>query len=229
VNYRAAIIESPTTSPDHRSRDAKEGMSPDLRGEHMRAAVLCAIAISVLIGCSPNRERGSVAPDYTIYSVVINGLLLANSESGDKQSGYVYIKGTTTIDPHLIVDRVVYTNEDIWAIALRNIDKNLPGISKETLDDFKAANEKPSQLEKRLELKVAYRFMQDHDNWDVVSNPSSFGRITVSKIGYNHLGNEALVYVDILKMDKDGWGCVVLLCKQGNNWIVKQKRELWRA
>jgi hypothetical protein len=185
----------------------------------MRVAATWAMAILLFTGCtSPGMECDLNTTDYAIYSTVINKQLLPSLNFRDKQSGYVFVRGITTANPSIGV---------LSEGKYEAVGKVLPGISRETYDDFMAANKIPLQLEKRLELQVAYRFAQDHDVWDPTYNSSSYGLITLSKIGFNHLGNEAMVYVCISALSKSGRGSILLLRKHGSNWIVQQVHEVW--
>lgn len=96
-------------------------------------------------------------------------------------------------------------------------------ISQETIDDFVAKNAKSYQLTKSFNLKLEYVLIPKEES--DLSN--LVGSIALSRVGFDSSGKQALVYIQDYCGPLCGSGRYILLVKNGQRWIVKEKFTSW--
>lgn len=134
--------------------------------------------------------------------------------------------------------------------ATPHINRDLPKLSSETLNDYLAQNEKSQQLSNSFKLRTAAVLLGDRElpellrpskfeiNLSPIPNrkvkwgefyvryPLSPGLISLSEVGFNSELNQALVYEETQGNDNGTWGRYLLLTKRAGQWEVEDLRCL---
>lgn len=115
----------------------------------------------------------------------------------------------------------------------------LAPISHETISSYRTLSARVSILDVPLETSVPWRtvsqaaldttFSQCPRGWDILSErfPGCHGYITLSNVGRNPAGDEALVYTEDHCGVMCGEGTFVYLRKSEEGWRVEKKLTLW--
>jgi hypothetical protein len=113
----------------------------------------------------------------------------------------------------------------------------LPIVSPELLIDFRNKSEYPAKVGRPFAIKIKQTVWGPvGDSWEVVAGEklpeAPFGPdylITVSRVGFDPNGNEALVYVGAISWtdSKLSFGEYIYLLKDGNGWAVKRRVRPW--
>jgi hypothetical protein len=124
----------------------------------------------------------------------------------------------------------------------RQVDDNLPGLAKDTLNSFMEANQFEYPLENRFQLiNHVVLFSQSDRNaifgqnlengWQAFYQkyPDAQGLLSFSRVGFNRARTQALVYYGNGKGPVDGAGYFVLLAYEGNSWVIKSNLMLFIA
>jgi hypothetical protein len=162
--------------------------------------------------------------EYAVYDAMIANIFLP--------SGYESI---------VIVDQTVagISSGPASQQDLDNLRQNMaPDLQAETLADFVAKNERSYRIENHFSLDVPVvlisnqavdEFFAAQDGWErfYEQYPNSQGMMTVSRVGFNPSGQQALVYVGNQADLLAGEGNYVLLSKEGDQWKVTKTFQAW--
>lgn len=118
------------------------------------------------------------------------------------------------------------------------IQKNLPEVEAATLQNFIQANQQQYLLGRQFNLGVKYvliskeemkSIFEDDKGWSVFYQryPDSQGTMTLSRVGFNDKGTQAVVYVGNQADWLAGTGNVYLLEKINGQWTVKNHTMVW--
>jgi len=182
----------------------------------MTAVISALLAAQVVPARSQRADVRSNIPakEYAIYSVVIGNMYKVSSDSQSE------------VNPLLIDDRTV--KNYFAAMAGKDEGKILKQefssvISQETIDDYVAKNAKSYQLTKSFNLKLEYVLIPKEES--DLSN--LVGSISLSRVGFDSSGKQALVYIRDYCGPLCGGGNYMLLVKNRHGWIVKKRVNSW--
>ncbi|MGH9871482.1 MAG: hypothetical protein ACRD9S_03325 [Pyrinomonadaceae bacterium] len=121
---------------------------------------------------------------------------------------------------------------------LRRIQKSIPALSQDALNDFKAKNDHPYDLDKLFDLKVKYEFISrseinqffmgdDSRAWKsfYAKYPNSTGIIGVARVGFNDNMSQAFAYLEKGRSDSNVETFFVFLAKENGVWSIKKKSK----
>ena len=121
------------------------------------------------------------------------------------------------------------------------LSEKLKLYSDDLFKNYLTANQKRYRLERKLNVKIEYRFYTDKDQealhqgndlrkfWTefYLRFPGSSGIVTFSRVGYSPDGNTAMVYVGNSCGGLCGTGYDIILVKENGNWKIKEGVMLW--
>lgn len=118
------------------------------------------------------------------------------------------------------------------------VKSSMKGISNETIGNFLDRNKKSSQLAPGMQLGVDYVLMSQNElhaitsqsNWGEVLNekyPNSHGYLIFSRVGFNNMLDQALIYVGQMRGPLNGNGDYYLMEKQNGQWVIKDQIMVW--
>lgn len=174
------------------------------------------LSISILILCfycsgddspiSTGRGYGDNV-HYQIYSSVINDMF--NSELSHE----ITLCDSTVYWKHF--DNFNYISE------------NIPGLLEETYNNYLQVNQESVQLLNIPDLNIQCNLISPNNisRWKEIY-PNTNVLVHVSRIGYNTVGNQALLYINEYSAPLAGAGYLVYLEKD-SDWNVKQILMLW--
>jgi hypothetical protein len=191
---------------------------------------------NLLLGCTgsntPDLEPAEISPtpspnpQYLVYRALIEAQFL--SEAGIQR---IVIQDHTGVGPT--------AGGDLEAQAVY-IQKSFgQALDPQTLEDFRQANEASQPLADQFGLNVPVilidqttqqgLFESDADGWQqfYTDYPGAQGIMTLSGVGFNTAGNQALVYVGNQADFLAGRGSYVLLVKQGDEWVIQDSLTAW--
>ena len=117
--------------------------------------------------------------------------------------------------------------------------RNLPGLAKATVENFKTRNAQSYNLSVDMQLGVQYVlltqkqrneiFGQNQSGWETFyqNYPNAPGITDLSRVGFNPSFDQALVYAGTLSNYLAGSGYYLLLVKTNGTWTVSQKVMTW--
>ena len=188
------------------------------------------IVCFVLVSCSDDNDssmtdNGNQEPfvitseiEYAVYRAVIEEMYVHDERK------LIVIVGQTFFNPDYVIG--AFESPDIL------------NVSPETLDSFQKRNQQPQAIDcTKLVLSVPCASDEisikdgEHprDYWDrfYEKYPGSQGSMSISRVGFNTDGSEALVYVGNYAYDLAGEGFHVLLVRKGDTWVVHRKETAW--
>ncbi len=125
------------------------------------------------------------------------------------------------------------------ASTVESAMKNLPGIDKATVDDFKARNNQSYPLSADMNIGVKYVvltqtemnqfFGPNQDGWEAFykNYPDAPGITSLSRVGFNPTYDQALVYIGTQSHYLAGAGYYALMVKVNGTWTVSIKSMTW--
>ena len=161
------------------------------------------------------------AEEQSVYAVVLQKLYTA--------SNYV-IMGTTATG--------LLGNQDMSS-TLDHVLLNMHNYATETADSFRARNDAAYPLRLDMEIGASYvlltqndktqLFNQNQDGWQLFYEkyPDAPGITALSRVGFNHALDQALVYAGTQSQWLAGAGYYLLLKKVNGVWIVDQQVMTW--
>lgn len=104
----------------------------------------------------------------------------------------------------------------------------MPQLSEETLQRYLSVNRTRVPLKTipcpgKTCVLISFEKMAD---WRRMY-PDAGGAITVSRVGFNRAGTQALVYWSVYWAPLAASGSVILLEKEGGHWTVRQNLMIW--
>lgn len=200
------------------------------------------ISFSSAVSCSAqslnnvaSMQQCPVTPeDYAVYSVALP--YIAKLKDSDEHWNDKTV---------LIISEVTDSQNDgtsqLWGKQFgdkKPLSKQQP--SGETVEHFNLRQKYVCQLGRQLNPTVPYHFFPEQErheffegdrglDWDgfYKKYPKSSGFWSLSHVGYDAHGTEALVYLGHLCGGMCGNGELVLLIKENGHWIVKNNVTIW--
>jgi hypothetical protein len=202
-----------------------------------RYALIAALAIAVLAGMSCARQRskptsvpaGPTALEYEIYSMLVDLRSIVGTGYPRGNAKLVVIQGRTSTRD---LDR-------LGKRAFEELSKRLPGLSRETFDEFVARNKQHYPLRNRFHVKVKCAFISEKELDSIFDEgggwwpefyrryPESQGILTLSRVGFNRAKDQALVCVGDDWGNLAGAGYCVLVVRKKAAWRVRGTVGLW--
>ncbi len=121
------------------------------------------------------------------------------------------------------------------------LKKELTPVSAEVIDDYKNINAEPYQLDTRFKIDLPYTLVsereitailsENYDQWDGFYNrfPDAPGYYILSRVGFSHNGDQALVYMGYLCQVTCGNGHLFFLAKENGLWEIQKQILLWQS
>ncbi len=179
---------------------------------------LCLISCSFPFPGSRDKSEEITSKEYAVYEAVIKS----------NWPGQAQIVLSDTTDLQMLRD------------VSTQIDGNLPGMGADTLAQFLLRNQKEyplvdhflpsdhvvllSQAERNIifDTNLEEGWKQFNQNY-----PGAQGLLTLSRVGFNLKGTQALVYFGNQKGSVNGAGYVVLLDYEKDGWVVTTQWMIW--
>lgn len=189
--------------------------------------ILCSLA-TFSSGYSSVFAKGNEASteEYAVYSAVIQAMFVK-----ENVKTIVIAKQTTFYDYKSIWQKP----EDYTRVML----EQLRPISLDTVKDFERANKEQSELSAKLNLTVKYVLLDRQlptntpeayaERWRSFYEkyPNSPGIVSLSRVGFNASGDQAIVYVANTCGGLCGKGYYVLLTESSGSWKIERDLMLW--
>jgi len=189
-----------------------------------------AISLVVLLTSSANstarfnRDALLDREEYAIYSALISQRFIKN------ETLLIVITDPTCCD----ISEATKENLNL------SMDQLLP-FSQDTLEDFRQRNKETRHLQRKFTLAVPYQIVDYkkieklfeprmlEDEWKTFYRwyPRSNGYITLSRVGFNRGGDEALVNTGWMSGALSGEGHYFLLSKKAGKWQVQRSAATW--
>lgn len=165
------------------------------------------------------------AEEYAVYQAIIEWGFLTESVT------LIVIRDHTAagilVEESLDEQRVQYIRENMGS-----------ALEAETLKDFLVKNEESRKLEKRFPIGAQCvliseaeltEIFEKGEGWDqfYATYPNSQGTMTLSRVGFNAIMDQALAYVGNQAHYLAGIGYYVLLAKEEDAWVVKKTAVAW--
>jgi hypothetical protein len=204
------------------------------------APALALLACVVPVQSRQTSDQSEIsAEEYAIYTAAINSLLSGQEDSSASKARALVIEDHTTNNSFTF-------GEDERSF----LEKQFLTISKETIDDYVAKNAKSYQLTESFDFGLKY-ILVSKEKTDLILKgrwrefykqfPNSRGFITVSRVGLDSSGKQAVVYTgsqwSLCSPNSShlvtrcggfcGIGFYVLLAKNDQGWAVQQKLLAW--
>ncbi len=198
----------------------------------MHKKYILLILTALIVGCENTPDMVNLktlpnnleAEEYAVYSTLINQMY--NFDGIDR----VVIGSQTSIQ-----DSIAGNSNT----TLQYVAKHLPrdSVSWETLNDFQAKNKQPQLLKPLFKIELKYVFLSKEEQGELFQTDNDWTAflikypkqrlITLSRIGFNHEMNQAIVYIGSQSGPKSGSGFYVLLTKKDGIWSIYRKVEVW--
>jgi hypothetical protein len=213
----------------------------------MRAQILGVTGLSLaLLTACVSRGQISVRPDtqvteteYQVLSVYITRTFTANSgrERVVSQVSKIVIANKTQSDTDDVHD--LYDNKPTaWKEITAYLLKKCPALEAVTLDSFREVNTHPANFHPLFRLPVKCELI-DESEFDRIFEkggwwkdyykkyPDSQGFLTLSRVGFNPDGDQALFYATNGCGGKCGTGSYVVMQRIGSNWRILKEIIFW--
>lgn len=205
-----------------------------------RIGLLFLFILVFVCGCSKSARVADSAPkkesvnirnlglddeEYAVYSALISDMYVRDGS----KSITILIETRASKSPH----------SDLAETLQRVRGGIAGGITSDVINDFLEKNLQPSPLTNRFNSIGEYRLLsreeverifQKGGGWvEYHSNYHAQGIVELSRVGFSHGGEQALVYTGIQSGLKTGVGYYVLLVKESEGWRIKDKVEIWAS
>jgi hypothetical protein len=117
------------------------------------------------------------------------------------------------------------------------ITSGLPNASNETLDNYFQRNRQPTQLSSDMQLGIHYILLSADDLSAVLDQPGGWeafykkyspsGYMQFSRVGFNNMLDQAIIYVGVIPGPMMGSGNYYLLEKKGGQWSIREQVLAW--
>lgn len=186
--------------------------------------VLCAGLFSNVVCAAEQRSAADVIPaeDYVLYDQTIESLFL------------------TSHTMLVVIERMTVARlfpgqaEPITIASVHDRNYFLGRLPPDLVGDFVGANREPGRLEGRFQFGVRYRFVtgQSIEEPEVsaaipVQAVPVLERLAFSRVGRTLRNDQALVYVEQLRLDETGAGFLVWFHRNGQEWTIFDTEVIW--
>lgn len=156
----------------------------------------------------------------------------------EEQAVYSFFVGGQTGTALILQDTSVGMSSTDPNESFDFIRSGLKGLSEETADSYLERNAKPSQLSPDMHLGTDYVLLSTDElasitsqlNWGEVLNkkyPDSHGYTMFSRVGFNNVLDQAVIYVGSMAGPLMGSGFYYLMVKENGEWIMKEQVMVW--
>jgi hypothetical protein len=154
----------------------------------------------------------------------------------DEQAVYSFLLSGTERD-RVVISRTTDSGFDFTGKS--DMPQEMPGLSRELWEDYLARNDRSYPLPTDMEIGVEYVLLDDDEMSDIFTHyedgweefysryPDSPGITTLSRVGFNRDGTEALVYMGTQLHYLAGTGNLLRLEKTDGVWKVMEEIMLW--
>ncbi|MBC7876099.1 MAG: hypothetical protein H7Y59_02925 [Anaerolineales bacterium] len=150
-------------------------------------------------------------------------------------SFFVYDPGGVAI---ILENTSTNISEDDPQETIDYIKSGLKSISNEAIDSYLARNSQSSQLASDMNLGMDYVLLTRDElaeissgpNWGELLTekyPNSYGYTIFSRVGFNNLLDQAVIYVGNVAGPLMGAGYYYLMEKKNGEWIIREQVMVW--
>jgi hypothetical protein len=189
---------------------------------------LLSLAVISILCLSPKTVTAQYifGPDeYLIYATVIDAWFLQHPEKK------IIIKDHTG----------AYTRQEDLETELNYVYQEIPVLSRQTINDFKAKNLTHYSLDTFINQRKDYQFISERELINLFDRQEGWGRFyarypqaegifTLSRVGLNDKKTQALVCIANQWDRFSGSGLYLLLTKENDTtWVIRQKIRVWNS
>jgi hypothetical protein len=171
-----------------------------------------------------------------VVSAYVTGLF-AGHEGKEHPSKIVILKMTSPGDDDLLPDENGHPVP--WEKTAESLRQKAPSLQQTTIDRFRKANRQQALLGRAFRFPVEYQII-DQAQLDPIFNrkgdiwgsyykqyPGSQGIGTLSRVGFNADGTQALFYISNRCGGLCGGGSYVVMEKRDGHWVIEKEIEMW--
>lgn len=172
--------------------------------------------------------------EYEIYNTVIAKVITDYSEYISESRNLILVVDSTFV----WLDRFHHHTLDD---QINSVKPNFPNTSPETFNSFRIRNEKNSLLNgHKIKLPIKHRLVSKnkiqtlrndfkHDFWNILPQKYKglFCMVRLSRIGFNEMRNQAILYFEYMFDGLSGAGNFVYLTKKGKGWSIANWVKIW--
>ena len=202
----------------------------------LNASYRCLLIVAVIAGLTSNLSA-QTADDYKVYDAVI---------------GQMFRDGITQFDMNAKVSQIVIRDRTHSEYASgpqrenwEQVKTRLRSLADDTIAGYENARRTESKLEHKFDIQLKYSLLSDERLHEVFPNeneydkvqdqwtayyklyPDSGGYNSLSRVGYDKAGRQALVYFVNWCGSLCGTGSYVLLERSERGWVVKASAGIW--
>lgn len=186
------------------------------------------LLLVLFVGCCAGQDfatsigsEDSPRPEYAVYAALLKEIAI------DKETTQIVIEENTEI-------------KDLMGIDTKALLKELSPLRQEAISDFESKNKQPCRLTNEFNLKVKVILISKReieeisenrirDGWEVFHQkyPTAGAILTLSRVGFNEDGTQALIYVAYACGGLCGQGQYILLTKREAGWKVEKRLGTW--
>ncbi len=197
--------------------------------------ITICFALAVFVASAQTRDIGN-QENYRIYDAVIVNMFAGDKVTFDTQEKikHIVIRDLTT------TDYASWDKKEDW----NEVKIRLPNLSDDTIADYEAKLKTATKLKRSFKLRLEYSLLPKKDYDTIFKNrgyddlmgcwklfyeryPESGGYISLSNVGVNKTGKQALVYFVHSCGGLCGTGSYILLKKTDTGWVVDTKARIW--
>ena len=199
------------------------------------------VAVSALAWSCSSMEGDGAAP--TPATTNPGG---ATAIAADEQAVYAAVLAQKYPAPRYVIRDLTRTDDSFGPLAdtVERVMQQMHAVAMETSASFLARNAQSQSLRPEMSLGAPYVLLTDlelhqlfdspsaaglEDGWRAFYDryPDAHGIITLSRVGFNAAGDQALVYIGNQYAGLGGEGIYFLLNRVGTAWVVDQQAQTW--
>lgn len=166
----------------------------------------------------------------------------ANQIDGEEQAVYAYLLPEMYKNRSYVIMATTATGPtgvENTAQTLDYVLQNMHDVDPKTLDSFKSRNDAAHPMRQDMDLGSPYTlltqagknqiFGQNQSGWEIFYNhhPQAPGITSLSRVGFNDMLDQALVYIGTQSNWLAGAGYYILLKKGAEGWSIDQQVMVW--
>ncbi len=201
-------------------------------------AVLAAVVVAIWLAHRARPPVNVSETEYAVLSAWLNDTFTGQNAEHREAKGIVkiVIANTSQFDDHTQVDE---NGQPVpWEKTAKSLQENAPGLQRTTIDAFREANLRtapfrpsfhPSFNYELLDLNRLYSIPKGGDWWGEYYKrfPGSQGVLTLSRVGLNADGTQALFFVTNSCGGLCGGGRYVVMEKREGHWTIGKEIDVW--